>query len=429
MNNMKNTLKIVAFCLGNWMAVHAQTQPASRTIPLQYSKFMDLVKENNIGYAAERFNVDISLATIEGEKVFPDPELSFEFFDNGERRKDMGYGFSSELEWTLELGGKRKARINVAKSEHELTKTLLLDYFKQLRADATNHYLTALQNKLLLDVQRSSYQSMKQLAHSDSVRFALGDISAVDAKQTKLEARTMLNEVFQAEAEFQTALVDLSLLMGAAIDETQFGVDGDFKQFDRQFTLSELIVSAQNNRTDLLAALQSKDVSQRMIDLAKANRSIDLGLLAGFEHNSEVKNPDAEGPAFTQFKVGVSIPLMFSNRRNQDVKIAQFELQQNDRLYRLAELEIQAEVTQAYYAYIAFQKQVKQYDLGLLEEAKAVLDGRTYSYQRGNTSLLEVLDAQRTYNEVHQTYYETLYNYANALVELERATGIWDIDF
>lgn len=164
MNNMKNTLKIVAFCLGNWMAVHAQTQPTSRTIPLQYSKFMDLVKENNIGYAAERFNVDISLATIEGEKVFPDPELSFEFFDNGERRKDMGYGFSSELEWTLELGGKRKARINVAKSEHELTKTLLLDYFKQLRADATNHYLTALQNKLLLDVQRSSYQSMKQLA-------------------------------------------------------------------------------------------------------------------------------------------------------------------------------------------------------------------------------------------------------------------------
>lgn len=413
----------------NSVLLYGQSKPTPIEVPLDYRRYIDLVKENNIGYAAERFNVDISAATIEGEKVFPDPELTIGMLDNGEIRKDMGYAFSGELSWTLELGGKRTARINVAKSEHELTKILLLDYFKQLRADATNHYLNALQNKLLLEVQKSSYESMRQLAKSDSIRLALGDISEVDAKQSKLEARTMLNEVYLAEAELQTSLVDLSLLMGAPIDESQFGVDGDFKRFERSFLLADLIQQAEINRTDLQAALQSKTVSQRMIDLAKANRAIDLGLSIGFEHNSSVKNPDAEADSFTEINAGLTIPLKFSNRRSQEVRIAQFDLKQNEKVYQQAELEIKAEVTQAFYAYQSFQKQIVQYDTGLLEEAKAILDGKRYSYQRGNTSLLEVLDAQRKYNEVHQTYYETLHNFANALVELERAVGIWDIEF
>jgi cobalt-zinc-cadmium efflux system outer membrane protein len=51
-----------------------------------------------------------------------------------------------------------------------------------------------------------------------------------------------------------------------------------------------------------------------------------------------------------------------------------------------------------------------------------------YSYKRGQSSLLEVLNAQRTYNDVQHDYYGTLHDYAVALVELERAAGIWDIN-
>ena len=42
-------------------------------------------------------------------------------------------------------------------------------------------------------------------------------------------------------------------------------------------------------------------------------------------------------------------------------------------------------------------------------------------------TLLEVLNAQRTYDEVRTLYIETLYNYAASLVELETSAGIWDI--
>ncbi|MFQ3574819.1 MAG: TolC family protein, partial [Cytophagales bacterium] len=62
-------------------------------------------------------------------------------------------------------------------------------------------------------------------------------------------------------------------------------------------------------------------------------------------------------------------------------------------------------------------------------DAKLVLDGKIYSYQRGETSLLEVLNAQRTFIGVQQAYYQTLFAYAAALVELERVVGIWDLEF
>ncbi|MEG1737939.1 MAG: TolC family protein, partial [Odoribacter sp.] len=43
-------------------------------------------------------------------------------------------------------------------------------------------------------------------------------------------------------------------------------------------------------------------------------------------------------------------------------------------------------------------------------------------------SLLEVLDAQRTYNDVQALYIETLFNHASSLVSLEQSVGIWDLE-
>ena len=81
-------------------------------------------------------------------------------------------------------------------------------------------------------------------------------------------------------------------------------------------------------------------------------------------------------------------------------------------------------------AYQQFQSQalqVKHYESGILKQAQDVLEGKIYSYNRGEVSLLEILNAQRTYDEVQAQYIETLFNYNAALVELERNCGIWDI--
>ncbi|HXA02228.1 MAG TPA: TolC family protein [Cytophagaceae bacterium] len=410
-------------------ALFAQIDTSFNHIKISYPEYLSLVGKNNLSYAAEKFNLNIAEARIETAKIFPDPQLGFGWFDNGQRRLNMGYGYSSGMGWLLELGGKRKARIDLAKSETELTGFLLQNYFRNLRADATLSYLFALQNKLLLDVQLNSYQSMNQLAKSDSIRFKLGSITKVDALQSKLEAGTMLNNVFAGEAQWKVSLIDLSFLLGKKQTDTLIYPNGDFSKFTRDFNLLQLITAAQNNRADLLAALQNKTVSQNILKLAKANRVIDLGINTGFTYASYDRNIIAPTPSFTQVNGGISIPLKFSNNHPGELKAAYYSGLQAEAQYKQIELQIQIEITQAYYNYLAAQKQVQQYNSGLLSEAKAVLDGKKYSYIRGETSLLEVLNAQRTYNNVQQNYFQTLYNYGATLVELERAAGIWDVNF
>ena len=396
---------------------------------LSYQNYMQKVQSSNIAYAAEKYNIAIADAETQSAYVFEDPEVNLEYFDNGEAKNQMGYGFAAGLGWTLELGGKRKARINLAKSEAELTKILLRDYFRNLQADATLDYLQALHHQKMLQLKQESYQMIRKLAESDSIRFRLGEISQVDADQSLLEARSMLNEIFQAEAEANAATDGLFLWMGNANWQDEMAVSGEFHSFTRQFLLEDLVRKAQENRTDLMAALQSKEISQKNIALAKANRAIDLGLSVGIEHNAEVRNLDAGSPKFTQINGGITIPLKFSNRRNNELNIAQIEKQQVEKAYDQLALEIKTQVQQAYRLYQGLAKQVQQFDANLLQEAQRILEAKTYSYQRGNTSLLEVLDAQRTYNELQENYLETMLNYAEALVELERAVGIWDIDF
>ncbi len=142
-----------------------------------------------------------------------------------------------------------------------------------------------------------------------------------------------------------------------------------------------------------------------------------------------MRNVVAPTPSHTPISVGVSIPLKFSNKHNSELKIAKFNQQQIEYEYAQIENQIAIEVTQAFRQYNTMRKQLLEFNDGILEEAKSILEGRTYSYNRGENSLLEVLDAQRTYNEIQQNYYQTLFNTAAALVELEKAAGIWDILF
>lgn len=393
---------------------------------LNYIDFIQQVKNNNLEYAAQKYTVNLAEAEVENAKIIPDVEWNIEGNSN---QKHMGNNLETGLGWTIELGGKRKARIDLAKSQVDLNRYLLQDYLRNLYADASLQFLECIQNKNLLDVQLNSYKTLSNLAASDSIRYKLGDITLTDSKQSKLEAQFMLNEVFKAESEWKNSLLALNLVMGKSQKDTLYTANSNFTDFNRDFNLADLITNAQNNRADLQAALQNKEVSQKMLKLAKANRVMDLGISAGMQFNGKATNEEAPSPYHTGVTAGLSIPLRFLNNRKGEVQTAHYTIQQADLEYKQVELQIQTEVTQAYQNYVNTKKQMQQFSNGLLSESKVILEGKIYSYKRGNTSLLEVLDAQRTYNDVQENYYQTLYNFCSALVRLERTVGIWDINF
>ena len=157
---------------------------AQQMIPLSYRSYMQKVTEDNLEYAAERLNVDMSEAEVVASKVFNDPNLSVSYFNNENNSLQMGEGVEVELSKTFSFG-KRGANIALARSESELSKALLADYFRNLRADATVSYLEALKQYELYKVKQNAYENIRQLAESDSVRFTLGKIMEIDATQSR----------------------------------------------------------------------------------------------------------------------------------------------------------------------------------------------------------------------------------------------------
>ncbi|MGG7436455.1 TolC family protein [Chryseobacterium arthrosphaerae] len=427
MKHLQITFKACFILIAMVLPGMTGTLKAQEKERLSFEEYLSLVGKKNLSYASRKYNVSMAEAAIQTAGMFPDPQLEVETSNNGVN-KNMGYVYGTSIGWTLELGGKRKARINFAKNQSELSKIQLQDFFRNLRADASLGYIDALRSKAMLEVQQDSYQNILQLAKSDSIRYRLGTISLVTSKQSKLEAASLLNEVYQAESAEQQSLTNLAVFLS---DHRFTGrnVDGDFNAFNRDFNIDDLILQALNERADLLAAKQNTQVAKSQISLEKANRVIDLGISAGAEHHTEATNEIAPSPTVNAVKLGLSIPLKFSNRRNAGLKIAEMAHSQAEVEYQQIEQGIRAEVMQAYQQYSATQKQVKQFHNGMLTEAKSILEGITYSYKRGESSILEVLNAQRTYNGIRKDYYQALADNAAALIELERRVGIWDIQF
>lgn len=381
---------------------------------LTFSEYLTRVGKSNLGYLAARLNINIAEAEVIAQKVFPDPELEFEAANET---------FSLGLGYSLELGNKRGARIRLARSMAAYEKLSLESYFQDLRAESANLFLEAILQRELLNVKKDSYEYMRQLSLSDSLRFVSGEITENDARQSKLEASALLNEVYEQEAAYRSALAVLNQYMGATTDTLHLPV-GNWDALDRDFSLAELIRGGLENRIDLLASRKGIEVSTNEYKLTRAERRPDIGLSVSYERDWNVFLPPSRSVTG-----GVSIPLSFSNVNKGAIKAAKFRIEQAGIKKQDMELQVQTEISQAWYHFEAEKKKLNQYKTGMLEESQKVLDGMVYKYRRGESSILDVLIAQRTHNEVKEQYLETMKGYASALVELEKACGMWDVEF
>jgi len=409
-------------------SIQAQVDESGVIRKVSLQDYLRDVTKGNLGYIAEQFNVDIAEASLKAARVFTDPEISVGYSDNQDRKIQMGQGYDAGLSYSLNLGNIRSARISVARSEKDLSELVLQSFFQNLRADAALIYYGGLKEKLLVEVQEDNFQRMMELARADSIRLLTGTIMEVDARQSAMEVRIQKNEVIRARSGWQVALVQMARFRGLSGPDTSYQPGGSLEFPLREFTLSLLIDQASQNRFDLQSAIQSKIISEKMVRLVKASRAVELGIETGLSYSTIATNEIAPSPAHYSYYAGISIPPKLSGLNKGELEASRLAVQQREIACQDAEQIIVSEVTQAFILYHSAKQQLEAFHSGLLTEAETILDNKIYSYKRGETSLLDVLNAQRTYNDIRKSFYETHYDYLVALIELERAAGIWDIE-
>lgn len=380
---------------------------------MTFDSYWERVERQNLEYLADSLNISIADAGILAASVCPDPSLEFEGSDATYK---VGVSYSLEL-------GKRKARVRLATSQADADRLSVGQHFQDLRSQAAELFLDAILQRELLQVQKDSYQYMLRLYQSDSIRYSLGEITENDMRQSRLESVMLLNRMYDQEAAYRSSLVTLNYFMGCTAD-TLYAPTGTWNRLERDFVLADLLAAGQNNRIDLQAASKNIEMNTHAYRLVKAERRPDIGLSLSYEKDWGSFLPQAR-----YMTVGVSVPLTFSAINKGALHQARFKVDQAVLSRKDLEMQIQAEINRCWYSFVSEKKKVSQYRNGVLQEAQKVLEGMVYKYKRGESSILDVLIAQRSYNEIQQDYLETMKSYVSSLVLLEHACGIWDISF
>lgn len=393
------------------------------SLPAQdFSEYMKAVEQHNAAYLAERYQVDIAQAMREAAHVFNDPSLSVSYGNNEDWSLQMGQSVEAELSYGFSLGNVRRARINVACSEEEITRAALDDWFRNLRADATVAWAEAQETRSLLEVKRSSYESMQTVAASDSMRAALGDGSLVDARQSRIEARASYAEYLAAEADYRNALQTLSLYAGGL---PVAGVSDDEILLPLPACQPpEMMDLALANRADLRAAELSRTLSERNLALVKASRAPEIEVTAGYSYNTEVRNEIAPAPQFNGLSVGVAVPLKFSRLNRGERKAAEHAVLQADAAYEAARQQIVTEVQQALVSWQSAARVAQECSASMLDDAASILESRRTAYLQGDSSLLDYLLAVRVYNDTAEQCIAARTGLVKAEAELLRALGL-----
>lgn len=388
---------------------------------LTYQAFIGRVMEHNLDLAAARLDRDISQADLAAARKFTDPTLSAEYGNNSDWDIAMGQSLSVELGKTISFG-KRSARIAVARHALDATDAGLRQFGLTLRAEATLAFVDALLARDIALIHLRNAQNMQSLYHSDSLRHATGDLSELDVMQTRLEANIARQQYLASQVEYRNALVDLDRLMGDTASATA-SVAGTLAVPAHLYNLPSLLAQADSLRPDLEQQRHLALLSESELTQVRRDRLPDIDLALGASYSTRVRNEEAPAPPFVGYTVGLSLPLPVSNLNRADIRSAQYKARQAHIQADIARQQARAEIVKAYNDYRSALDRLSDYNTVVIHGARQVLDGKLYAYRRGETPLLEVINAQHTYNELQQSYAECLHQCITAWIELERSAG------
>jgi cobalt-zinc-cadmium efflux system outer membrane protein len=411
---------------------------------LTFPAFLNEVVAANLDYAAQRYNVSIAEVAVAAAKEFPNPTLQLSGNRDMTHHGKTGIGTDGNpanltqvesrgvgLTQTLELGGKRKYRILAARQSQTAAAATLESFLLNLKLDAAAAFAEALAKTQTAAQKRQAADYLADLVEAQRQRVRVGDTGEVDLLQTRVEEQQLQDARIAAEAEAEAASLALNGFLGRARSQDRLIPRGSLEVPPRHFDLPQLLTDALEKRPDLVALRHILDAAQSGVELAKAQRVPDVEVGLDYTHNGPVasNHPVNPTPSFEQMTLSLSIPLPLWNQNRAGIAAARYTAGQTRRQLEAAELKAEVQLRQAHVAYRSVLDRLTRFRGGILTDAQAVLEARRFSYQRGQSTLLELLEAQRAAADIHTGYLEALADAAKALIDLERAAGLADIEF
>lgn len=417
----------------------AGAAPSEPEIPskLALSEAVSIFRAHGLDLVIAEAQVDSAAGDARAAAAIPNPSVSGafyrSFFQDGLFETPNGWavgiGDSNAIEDTL--SGKRGLRMSVAQAALAAARLQRTDAQRTLELQVKQQYLQAVLAGASLVFTRQVAESIGRTLDLVRIRYGHGAVSEVDVARTetaKLEADGAVDRAAQASRE---AKVNVAFLLGRRRSFVDFEIAANQLKFFTPaaltgITAAQLIDRALMTRPDLGAQEHQRERASRAVALAKRGRFPDIA--AGIQYQEQGSGSTAVGAASAitppTIELGLSATLPLFYQQQGEIKKAQADLAIQEAQLSKVRAQIVADVETAYGAYQTSRAMVERAEGRLLAQAARARDLVTIQYEKGAASLIEYLDAQRTFIAVNVEYLQNLTAYWSAIFQLETATAI-----
>jgi cobalt-zinc-cadmium efflux system outer membrane protein len=320
---------------------------------------------------------------------------------------DIGIGY------LFERGHKRQRRLQAARDQTAVTRAQVADAERSLAFNVGQQFVSVLLAESSLQFAMQDLQDFQQTVDIADAQYKAGDISEGDLLKIKLQLLQFQTDVSAARLAKVQALAGLRELIGYDAAPAGFDVTGDLAYVPLKSKLEDLQAMALRERPDLQAAVLGVTAAQSQILLAKANAKVDVNGTYDFSHTG--------GENSASIFVGFDLPIF--NRNQGEIARTRYALTQAQELQQSASDTVMTDVASAYEAVKSNDEVVQLYVSGYLKQAGDSRDISEYAYKAGSASLLDFLDAERSYRSTQLAYRQALASYMTALEQLKQGVG------
>jgi cobalt-zinc-cadmium efflux system outer membrane protein len=400
-------------------AARAQAPQGPRKITLDEA--IHLARLHNPSMQATRTLISQSKADEVTANLRPNPTLSWDvqflpIFSPHALTGDTLNNFTQYdvgLSYLFERGKKRQHRLRAARDATAVTTSQVTDAERSLTFNVAQQFIGVLLAEETLDFAKRELASFRHTVDISQARFKAGDISEGDYLKIKLQLLQFQTDVSSAQLARMQALAGLRQLLGYQSVPADYDVSGALAYHPLTLDRQHLQTLALQLRPDLHAARQDVTAAQSQYALAKANGKRDLTMSVNYTRLSQLNNVD--------FFWNIDLPLF--DRNQGEIARTQAAITQAQDTRIAARQQVLTDVTDSYEAAQSNARIVQLYQSGYLNEAKQSRDISAYAYQRGGVSLLDLLDAERSYRATQFGYLRALAAYQLSMEQLREAVG------
>lgn len=401
-----------------WLPAAAQSVPLV-TSSLSLSQAMQAA-QNNLDVSLARRALDVARGDVTAADRAPIAVLSSKAgsinlqngIGEGNLFRDKRLEKAIGVDWTYERGNKRELRTQAAQSLADAAMADVEDIkVQQLIATAAAYFdLLAAQERI--NEVRAIARSAAQLASTAQRRVQAGDLPALDAARTEIEAQRAAADLASAQIDRQRTALGLAQLTGIS-NPAALWVQADWPVL--QSLPTDTLYPSIEARADVRAALQRVEAARAALESTSAQKSRDLTLGTSFTH--------FPGTSTRQLEFRLQMPLngfLGSYNFQGEIARAQAQLSQAEDALEKTRRSATADFQRLQQNQSGAAARALSYEASILPRAHKVAEMAELAYSKGAMSLTELIDARRTLRSI-------LIEALNARTDHAKAALAWQL--